>query len=134
MTLEVLDCRQQRQQRSSSGAEQGGGASLGGLGSAAGDRAGEAGGGRGGRGKLIRMLTPKGLGQSLRDIADNTLTTLKRGVSAKEGREDDGSVDGEKTGKGMLMCVYVCVTDYFFCFQEHGADAPLSSFRLTLRA
>ncbi|CAM9282162.1 unnamed protein product [Pylaiella littoralis] len=94
VTLEVLDCRQQRQQRSSSGAEQGGGALLGGLGSAAGDRAGEAGGGRGGRGKLIRMLTPKGLGQSLRDIADNTLTTLKRGVSAKEGREDDGSVDG----------------------------------------
>lgn len=46
------------------------------------------------------MLTPRALGQSLREIADNTLTTLKMGGSAKEGpRDDDGSGSGS-SGEG----------------------------------
>lgn len=50
---------------------------------------------------LIRMLTPKGLGQSLREIADNTLTSLKLGGSAKDGRGGgvaSGSSSGERPG------------------------------------
>lgn len=48
------------------------------------------------------MLTPRALGQSLKEIADNTLTTLKIGGSAKEGRRDgDGSgSSGEGDRKG----------------------------------
>lgn len=50
---------------------------------------------------LMKLLTPKALGQSLREMADNTLTTLKLGVSTREGRGDGGDDKG-KSGKGEL--------------------------------
>lgn len=118
VTLEVLDSRQQRLSPSigaNRGATSGGGGRggrssdgrhrgvEGGARVAAGDDAGGGGGGR-----LIRMLTPKALGQSLREIADNTLTTLKIGGSAKEGRRNDdgsgssGEGEGRRTGGALI--------------------------------
>lgn len=108
VTLEVLDSRQRRRSppygaRGRPGA--GGGSHRGGVEGGASVAAGDdTGGGRGGRGRLIRMLTPRALGQSLREIADNTLTTLKIGGSGKEGRRDDdgsgSSGEGKERGGG----------------------------------
>lgn len=114
VTLEVLDSRQQRFSPSfGARARPAAGGVEGGASVAAGDDSG-AGGGRRGGGRLIRMLTPRALGQSLREIADNTLTTLKIGGSAKEGRrDDDGSgSSGErkkKRGGGGGTGRYDCV-------------------------
>ncbi|CAM9315331.1 unnamed protein product, partial [Ectocarpus sp. 6 AP-2014] len=102
VTLEVLDSRLQQQQRPplSSGSERRGagacGSSDGASGRTKGRGEGEEGGGAVKVG-LIRMLTPKGLGQSLREMADNTLTSLKLGGSTKDGR-GGGIASGSSTG------------------------------------
>ncbi|CAN0168954.1 unnamed protein product, partial [Ectocarpus sp. 8 AP-2014] len=106
VTLEVLDSRLQQQQQQqqrpllSSGSERRGagasGSSDGASGRAKGRGEGEEGGGAVKVG-LIRMLTPKGLGQSLREMADNTLTSLKLGGSTKDGR-GGGVASGSSTG------------------------------------
>ncbi|CAN0391215.1 unnamed protein product, partial [Ectocarpus fasciculatus] len=105
VTLEVLVSRQQQQQQRPpplSGAERRGagacGSADGASGRAKGRGEGEEGGGGGAvKVGLIRMLTPKGLGQSLREMADNTLTSLKLGGSAKDGR-GGGIASGSSSG------------------------------------
>ncbi|CAB1096719.1 unnamed protein product [Ectocarpus sp. CCAP 1310/34] len=108
VTLEVLDSRLQQQQQQqqqqrpplSSGSERPGagasGSADGAAGRAKGRGEGEEGGGAVKVG-LIRMLTPKGLGQSLREMADNTLTSLKLGGSTKDGR-GGGVASGSSSG------------------------------------
>ena len=103
VTLEVLECRQKQQRPLfSPGAGDNGGGDRGspGGGGGAGDGGGGASGSqpglKGGGVRFMRMLTPRALGQSLREMRseiDRTLTTLKRTVSTTS-RDGDGGAAG----------------------------------------